>query len=655
MRNIIVCDNAKFCESDLIRNIQKNQESYIYSLSTGSKNINNVERILKEQGHFVVKLKSAALLNKSVGDIRKKYIRLIGEIPYAVKINGKELRWVFSVDDNFSLWWPSIVAEKNPFTTFSFNRLCRLDAIIKVVQMEKIEKVIFISKDKVLRAALQVYLKDNAMELLNVKLKERLFFTEKVKMSHKGFYVKNMFMMVKVFVKLFARMVVAKKCLSNTRNTKLSGEEMLFATYYPLMDIEKAQKGEFKNKYCESLQNALESQGEIVWVNMYGDNPSVSFKESISYALKFKENGCQMYFLEQFSSVGIFIKSFFQTILFSIRFLTVQNKIDEKLRWDGYKFYEVFKDDFYISLAGYSMLKNLIYYYTWQNVFKSLKTKKCFYFCEMQGWERALVSARNKVNKDLKLFAYQHGTVSDLYMSYFNDPCETRDYSQYSLPKPDKIICNGKSSYEQIKDCGWAEEHLCIGEAIRYYHLRDIIDGGISKKNVVLLAFSIDPKESAALLDFVHQSFFDRKDVEVWVKPHPFLSMKHVYMFSNVNESDMKYKIYNIPIEKLLYEARIVVAGQSGVSLQAVFYGCDLIIINPVEMINVSPLRNRKSKFIVNVDSSDELVEVVDEIFANKYDYKKHEKESKEIVEDYFCLDEKPGYPNRIMDIINKN
>jgi len=48
-----------------------------------------------------------------------------------------------------------------------------------------------------------------------------------------------------------------------------------------------------------------------------------------------------MFFLEHFCTIGIFLKSFMQTIKFGFRFLKAKEKIAEIMQWDGYRFYEI--------------------------------------------------------------------------------------------------------------------------------------------------------------------------------------------------------------------------------------------------------------------------------------------------------------------------
>ena len=272
----------------------------------------------------------------------------------------------------------------------------------------------------------------------------------------------------------------------------------------------------------------------------------------------------------------------------------------------------------------------------------------------MHAWEKALIFARNASRNATPLLGYQSGTVSRMLLNYFNDPAELKANGSYAMAQPEKIICNGKISYNYLEKSGWPVEKLSIAEATRYYHLKERMMAKFSgKENIVLLACSISPEESSSILNVVYEALNNREDVEVWIKPHPFLQIEKVFKLSGINLRDCPFQIKKEPIENLLAEARIAIVGESGVSIEALALGCEVILANVPEWINMSPLRNVKAGVIRMVDSPEKLRQIVVDILKVKYNPEQHAAETRKIINDFFCFNEKSDIPERFLQLLS--
>ena len=627
--------------------------SIIYITDFISKKIKNVKC------YFEI-VQTAEVINQTADNLRDKYIKFIAEIPKQIKCNGKDLREFFAINKYATLWWFSLISEKNLYKSDAFNGLVQLDSIISIIKKKKIEKVIFWCKNNKLRDALSEYLFQNAIrfDVLPISnnyiygLKQRILKIEKI------FFIRQILSLLCFAVQLFLRMRKIKKNISGLKRTiDVSHNRLLLITPYPNIDIKQAKKGIFKNNFYPYLQEALEDEGQdMVWIAMYVSNNSMSFSDSLKYAQEFIMKGYRIFFLEEFSSIRMQIGSLLTIFKNGLRYVNIEKDVRYMHSFGEYNFYSIFKEDWYLSFSGHIGYQGILYYKMFESLLRKLKASKCLYLCEMHAWEKALILARETVGYPMSLYGYQSGTVSRMLLNYFNHPCEIIDSSPYPMPCPEKVICDGRLPYSYIRDSGWPEDRVSVVEAIRYNHLKKQMTLKCDKKkNVVLLTFSISPQESSAMLNMAYESLKDLNGIEVWMKTHPFLHLKDVLNLSGISDKDICFSIKDDPIETLLSEAKIVVSGQSGVSVQALLYGCHVVVANVPEWINMSPLKNTKSKLVTLINSPEELRQLVIDIFKEELNFEQYIYEAREIINEYFFLDQHSDIPDKFLRLLKSN
>ncbi|MBA7713619.1 hypothetical protein ES703_122625 [subsurface metagenome] len=240
-----------------------------------------------------------------------------------------------------------------------------------------------------------------------------------------------------------------------------------------------------------------------------------------------------------------------------------------------------------------------------------------------------------------------------MLLNYFNHPSELQEAdSKFAMPKPDKMACDGEISHNYFRESGWREDELTIVEAIRYAHLRDILQHGReAKDNVILVAFSISVEESAAILNMVYEGLKDATNVKVWLKPHPFLPMDSVLKKSGISLSDVQFEIKQGQIEKLLPNVKGVIISESSVAIEALAYGCRIITLNLPDMVNMSPLRGIPSNLVKYVNSAVQLKETVNELVAE--DEENNREENKELINKVFYFNTTSAKPERFLEVLS--
>lgn len=656
MKSLFIFDSTIRLEKVPFKQLTQQGEVYLFPLSSKSEILRKIEGLLTQEGTEICILPSADLLNKSAENIRDMYIKLIAELPDKVKVDNQNLKEWFAVDQTLSLWWLSLVSEKNTSKSEFFNKLVQLDAIVDVIKEKGIEKIFFGCRNNKLKKALSIYAVEHSIELILMPAKKVEGLKRNFWEFQRFFYLRHILLLVRFATNFFLRTLAIKQRIGKLKRDVVGEESLLLITPYPTFDIGLAEKGIFQNKLYHHLQEGLEAQGrKITWIAIFADNNSLSLDKSLEYAENFIKNGYAIFFTEEFNSAGIQFKSFMAMMKCGLKFLRIEKTMAQAMRLKDYNFYPILRDDCYLSFSGKEGYYHLIFYYIWQKVLKQFKAEKCLYYCEMHAWEKALILAGNAVKNKIPLLAYQHATVSRMLLNYFNDPLEMRYDAEYNIPQPDKIICNGEIPLDYMKESGWAEDKLVIAEAIRYDYLKKYGRHSVRKKNVVLLALSIGEQESASLLNIVLEAIQDLNGIAVWVKPHPFLSMDKVFKCADIPREDFCFDIKNEPIEELLPEVRIVIAGQSGVSVEALAAGCEVITLNIPEQINMSPLTGTRSSLIWNISSCKELREIVIEIMSQHYDSQKHMQEAGKIINRYFYLNPNSNNPRSLLRILESS
>jgi len=633
--------------------LDSNDEVYLFPLTSLTHITNTLLEKIKDKRVNYEILETARMINSAAWSLRSRYIRFIAGLPERVKCRGRNLKEYFAVDRHISLWWLSLISEKNIYKSDAFNRLAQLDSIVSLIKSKKIQKIIFCCKSRKLGEALFGFTSKNYIEFEDLQggVKRKFFKFQK------SSYLEHIYSLLCFAKNFFIRSWKIKRKLGRVKRPfDPCSKPLMIITPYPFIDTLSAQRGIFRNKFYPYLQEALEGERQdIIWVAMYVENNSISFSESFKYAEQFIKNGYDIFFQEEFNSINAQIKALFSVFKMGFRFLRIEKGIKKEHSFDGYNFYPLLRDDWYSSFAGPTAYMGILYYSMFRSLLDKVKARKCLYLSEMYAWEKALISARGSVERAMPLYGYQCGAVSRMLLNYFNDPVEITDDRSYALPRPDKVISNGQLVYSYMRESGWPEENLFIGEAIRYNYLKEFLKTEWSKKkDVILLAFSISPEESSSLLTIAYEALKDLKDREVWVKPHPFLDLQKVLDLSGIGRLDFSFKVKTGPIENFLSEARVVIVGESGVSVEALAFGCEIIFVNVPEWINMSSLRFVKTEMFITVNTPEELKQTVIDLFKEEYKPRMNASGYRKIIDDFFYLNQDSDVPFRLLKLLKE-
>ena len=635
-------------------------EVYLFPLTSKSSIIKKVEDYLREQNHVIETIQTAQVIgsrDKAVGD---KYIKFVSDISEKICRNGKNLKEIFKVEKNLSLWWLSLIAEKNVYKSDSFNRLVQMDSIVSEVIERSAGKIIFSAKSQKIKNALGEFSTSRGISFKTLRAKHEEKLSERVFGGKHARHIKHAFLLLAKAISLTIRMISVKQnfvFFNRKRRAARISRKVMIVTPYPDFDKKAAEAGEFNNKYYGRLRETLDARGEnVVWISMYVRNVAISFKKSLRYAREFVKNDASFFMLEEFSSLRALGKAFWQMMISTVKFAFLKEKIREASGFGEFNVYTFFEDDWYSSFAGAAGFYGLAQYYTFKDLFKEMRPEKCLYPCEMRAWEKALISARDSENEKTTLFAGQFGTVPTMHLNFFNHRDEIENRGKYFMPQPNRILCNGSLSIESIAESGWGKNKMRVVEALRYTYLQGCLkqDFSSQKKNVIILLLSISAEESSSILSVSYEAFKDMGDVEVWIKPHPFLNLDKTFRMAGIDDKPSKFKIKEGPLKDFLPSAKIAVTGESSAAVEALAFGCRVLIVDVPEWINLSPLRFVGTELTKTINSSESLRREVEDILRGAYRQNHDGEEKRRVVNEFFCFNKETDVPERFLEALRK-
>jgi len=467
------------------------EKTYLFPLTSKSFVIKKVENYLRESGRAVQTIPSVKVIGSRDMAVRDRYIKFVSDIAQEACRAGKNLKEIFKVEKNFSLWWLSLIAEKNVYKSDSFNRLVQMDSIVSEILKLGADEIIFFARGRKLKNALSEFSDAQSITFKTVCAQREENLAKRIFEENFFLYIRHGLLLFAKAMSLAIRMARVKqnfKFLNKKRRAAMILRAIMVVTPYPNFDKKAALAGEFKNRYYGGLREALDArETDVVWISMYVRNSETQFKESLRYAREFVKNDAPFFMLEEFCSFGVLIKAFWQMIVSSFKFALLKKKIRQMSNFGEFNIYTFFEDDWYSSFAGAEGYYGLVQYYTFKNLFRKMRPKKCLYPCEMRAWEKALIAAGG--SEGTILFAGQFGTVPSMHLNFFNHRDEIENDDKYSMPKPDRILCNGSLSAEAIAESGWGKEKIFPVEALRYTYLKECLEQDFSylKKEVIIL------------------------------------------------------------------------------------------------------------------------------------------------------------------------
>ena len=584
----------------------------LLSLNYNAALVNRVESFLKEQGFSVEVIWLQKEIESTAFLLRKEYIHFIYKFGEK-KVSFKEsIRSYFNFPlSNFSLWWPSLVAEKNTVKSMAFYNLVKFYTLLKLIEQKKPEIVFLQLGNRAIFNSLLEWGKENSATFENLGTRLGKISKNPIIFYSRG--IRSLFFYIGRIIKIRLQMHQSYKL----RKQSLKGIKYLLITYFPLIDTKAIKERRFIDKMFQPIQNALKKEGkQYAWFANIINFGGYGMKEIIKLGKNINDWNEILIFWEEATKLRDLILLILNFHWIVFKYALVRNRIKKALIFekDNLKIniWHIFKNECDESFCGSVLIYNLFCYLIFKRIFKYInKDTIILYPAEMQGWEKMLCAAAIETGRS-KTIAIQHAAVPMLLLNYFFDENEIRNrFAEGSMPKPYKLACVGEIPKRLLMESGWSKENVFILGGIRFNHYLDLLKKNIDwsrKQNKIIVALSINPEESKELISMCLEAFGKEEGISVIFKAHPWSSVMSLLGALKINSLAPPFYISDSPLSELLRDSKIIVVTESSATFEGLACGCQVVIPRLNNALQLNPLTGL-SDLPVYINSAIELRE----------------------------------------------
>jgi surface carbohydrate biosynthesis protein (TIGR04326 family) len=550
---------------DLNSDSLKSSENIIF----WSENIQNINMNIISIPHIVE-------INSEV--YKKKYLKWVYDLGYK-KIGNKTLIEYFLIDDKFSYWFISSIAQKFNISDYSnINNLIKLYALEDYFKNNKISRISLATGNLELR---------NTIKDLCIAYSINFSDFSHLKQENHKIYLLSIFKVLIFSVKYFF------KNISNSfKKLNVYGEISFFDILVHIDEKSFVQNKFISNYWTKLIDKLDELDVNINWIHIFFSHKNISTKKQANIFIKNNNNKNNTHYLfDNIFDIISFVRAIFDFIIIylkSLKFhknLFILNSFDSKI-----KISILLENELYKSLSGTETIMNLIRFRQYKYLFKKIPKQKIgFYIQENQPWEIMLVYSWKNAGHG-KIVGVPHTTIRFWDLRYFFD---SRFFSKSSIEEvymPDLIAVNGPVAKKMLLDTGYFKESLVRVEALRYLYLRDLslnFNGSVRDYCKIIICGDFLSSTNDKILLMVEEAV-NKLNVKcrLFFKPHP----AYDYLLSKFH---LKIEVDRRSIFEVFKGANIVITSNvSSTATDAYCMGIPVIQVLDGKYFNMSALRN---------------------------------------------------------------
>ncbi len=553
---------------------------------------------------------------------------------------NKPLRRLFLLPGlQLSGWWLGCLAEKNTLKDPSYLRMAQTAAVEAVHQAGGYDRAALAVEDSALAKSLKLATASSSCMPLSAR--SRQGWRERASsllrfLGPVGHLIKGLL----VLGRFGWRGVRARRALPPLSRRAPQRSDVLVASYFPAIDSTALEQGRLVNRYWPKLPEDIESWGRgVSWLLMPVTLGGKKYSDSLEAASRLSRAGVRLSLAEEFFSPGdcwrgayLFLR---QAVLGLLSGKTVLRKAQgaPPLRPS---MSPLLREMWLDSMVGKSSAEGVSYALLFCRAFELMPpVEDIVYPMEMHPWERCLIAAARQSEKPPRLIGFQHAAISSYYFHFFHKPSETiRTGEAHDLPLPDHMAVTGQKTEELLESCGYP---LTKVEAIRNLYVRSLLDAGQADPGKALLvAGGIDPAEVRSLAAMACSAFPEASAFSILFKPHPMRPFDKTLDEMGIDPQERGYEMLGGPIADALSRAGAVLVTTSTVSIEALAFGCTVILPATPDGMLMNPLVDYPDLYRL-VASAEELQREVEAVLVqgSRGDLDK----ARDFVRDYWLLD----------------
>ena len=541
-------------------------------------------------------------LEENADQLRARYLTFIHDLG-ELNISGKRLIDHLEIEEDFSYWWMTLLAEMSFFKSPCIFDCLRLLALDKKLEEIKPHTLRLISDDRALADAIKKCAKSKGIHFQWDKV---------IKSNHeKGFKSLHQRLpaTLRAFV-YFMRHIINRWPLKKSQPNKwFSGKNSIFFfSYFAHLDAQSCEKGKFYSHQWEILPDKLYHEGKrLNFIHHFLYSPDVpDSKTGIRWVAKFnQESESQGFhsFLDSWLSASVLWNALINYFRLSIKMRFLKPMMRKSLKQLPYHWlWPLLEKDWVDSVHGVTAIRNTLWLKLYDRAIGSLpKQPLGLYLLEGQCWERAFIHYWRK-NGHGRLIGVSHSTVAYWYLMYFNDLQILNSDAKNTIPRPDIVAVNGKAMRNIMEDAGYQPEALIDVEALRFLHLNNSIGKykppTAATGKITLLVFGdYLPNVTHSLLHLLNQlnkSLLSKYNI--LYKNHPAVDTINKELYPNLSLQET-----NLHLSKLLSGADVVLSSiNTAAAIESFAAGIPVITVLDNYSFNTSPLRGENGAIFVS-------------------------------------------------------
>jgi surface carbohydrate biosynthesis protein (TIGR04326 family) len=214
---------------------------------------------------------------------------------------------------------------------------------------------------------------------------------------------------------------------------------------------------------------------------------------------------------------------------------------------------------------------------------RDLPVKNFIFTYENQACQKLFALGFRKFSPETTLTGYVHTYALPMYTLY-----SISEREQNLVPLPDKIIVNGEQSKKVLVDCGYPQDRVFTGGALRYTYLGSEMPAKPGEKGSfdVLVAASVNINEAVELIEKCLEAFSGKPAFNLIIKMHPTLPFGKISKYFPVLPKNVI--VSETPVQELLARSDLVMYTSSTVAIEAVALGVPVIHVKSDHIIDMN-------------------------------------------------------------------
>ncbi len=598
----LVSRHAEETSFETIINNKGVTEVFLFALEYGCDDrVRHIVQYGKDKGIKVVTIQSLELLNQNSFKLKDPYIKWMYEISESSVGSAKNLKEFFKFDGgNASVWWLSLINERNPYKSDSFGEFVKVVTITEFIETYRVDSLWFD------RSLIQFY---KIFQESSLKVSVNLITSQSLNMrcvlQQEGFFIfiQEQVRSLWALVQMVKRILQARFYMRGLqrRLNALSKVDVLAFTMFPLVDQEWLKEHKFVNRAYGLIDKTFKSTAKIkvAWIAMFTKIEHYNWKQSLKLGDQLNQHGEQILFYEEFIGFKALTKIIMNSLITMLKTIFYLKDFSSlfvyKINTASIPLWRLFKKDFYRSFAGKELLVELAMYFAFDGIMKKLPVHiRIYHFAELHGWENSLNMVRRK-HTSLVTIGLQHTIMPLLLLNYFRDPRDFEHDDLNGFPQPSYLGTTGEITRSLLVQNGWNQHKLFILGGFRFANILNVLNTKTVprdhfRKNQIVVALSISDKENAEVIEMLNDALKECDlDIKIALKSHPCNNPLTLIQKLQLN-LDPRIEITNRPLDELVGESKGMIVKESSSIFEALARGVPIIVPQLYSMIDMCPL-----------------------------------------------------------------